>query len=378
MPYRSSFQYGRRRSNRFLVIAALILVAATLPTTKIRAAAVTSFSDTLSTIKESVVANHTLTFTIQDGWDATETLTVDFADTFITTGFANTEPEDFDITDDGAEQTLVASGGCTAGTLEIEVTTVNTSTDTFTFTRCSGDATIASGSVVAIEIGTHATTGSTGNDQITNQTATENNTDSKVTLGGTFNGTGTVALEIVADNDVTVNATVDPSITCSFSGLTTTFSSLTTGAVSTASSTTAITLSTNAGSGINVTVRDDGNGTNPGLYKSSGTTYLIGSADSSYNNIVTLAAGTDGYGVKAAASGGSGATLTVDGRFDASGGANEVGGLEVGAANAVSIASATGAIASRVLTITYMAAVSGLAPAGSYTDNVTYVCTGIF
>lgn len=378
MPALFSLQKGRRRSSRFLIILAAILFAATLPTTKIRAAAVTSFSDTLSTIKESVVANHTLTFTIQDGWDSTETLTIDFADTFVTTGFANTEPEDFDITDDGAEQVLVASGGCSGTALEVEVTTVNTSTDTFTFTRCSGDATIASGSVVIFEIGTHATQGSAGNDQITNQTATENNSDGKVTLGGTFAGTGTVALEIVADNDVTVNATVDPSITCSFSGLTTTFSSLTTGAVSTGSSTTAITLSTNAGSGISVTVRDDGNATNPGLYKSSGTTYLIGSADSSYNNIVTLAAGTDGYGVKAAASGGSGATLTVDGRFDASGGANEVGGLEVGAANAVPIASATGAIASRVLTMTYMAAVSGLAPAGSYTDNVTYVCTGIF
>jgi hypothetical protein len=378
MPYRFFFQLIQRQSSRLIILATTVLVVATLPTTRVRAAAVTSFSDTLSTIKESVVANHTLTFTINDGWDATETLTIDFPDTFNTSGFANTEPEDFDITDDGVEQTLVANAGCSPGTLEIEVTTVNTTTDTFTFTRCSGDATIASGSVVVIEIGTNATTGSAGNDQITNQTATENNSDGKVTLGGTFNGTGYVALEIVSDNDVTVNATVDPSITCSFSGLTTTFSSLTTGAVSTASSTTAITLSTNAGSGINVTVRDDGNGTNPGLYKSSGTTYLIGSADSSYNNIVTLAAGTDGYGVKAAASGGSGATLTVDGRFDASGGANEVGGLEVGAANAVSIASATGAIASRVLTITYMAAVSGLAPAGSYTDNVTYVCTGIF
>ena len=363
---------------RSFVFIALVLLVAMLSATSAKAAAVTSFSDSLSTIKESVVANHTLTFTINDAWDATETLTIDFADTFATTGFANTEAEDFDITDDGAEQVLVAAGACSGTALEIEVTTVNTSTDTFTFTRCTGDATIASASVVVIEIGTHATQGSAGNDQITNQTATENNSDGKVTLAGTFSGTGTIALEIVADNDVTVNATVDPSITCAFTGLTTTFTSLTTGAVSTAGTTTTITLSTNAGSGLSVSVRDDGNGTNPGLYKSTATTYLIGSADSAYNNIVTLAAGTDGYGAKAAASGGSGATLTVDGRFDASGGANEVGGFEVGAANAVTMASATGAIASRVLTITYMAAVSGLAPAGSYTDNVTYVCTGIY
>ncbi len=160
--------------------------------------------------------------------------------------------------------------------------------------------------------------------------------------------------------------------------MTTTFASLTTGAISTSDTSTTITLSTNAGSGLSVTVFDAGNGTNPGLYKSSATTYLIGSADASFGNIVALAAGSDGFGLTAASSGGSGATLTVDGRFDASGGANEVGGLEVGAAAAVSIASATGAVASRVLTITHKAAVSGLAPAGSYTDNLTYVCSGTY
>jgi hypothetical protein len=367
-----------RSAARSSILLAICLILATLPFNQARAASVTSFSVTLSTIKESTAANHTLAFTIQDSWDPTETLTIDYPDTFNTSGFANNEPEDFDIAVNGTEQNLVANGGCTFNSLEIAITSVNNLSNTFTFTRCSNAAAIASGSAIVIKIGTHATTGGTGDDQIVNQTAAQNNTDSKVTIGGTFGGTGTAALEIVTDNDVTVNATVDPSITCSFSGLTTTFPSLTTGAVSTATSTTSITLSTNAAGGINVTVRDEGNGINPGLYKNYGTTYLIGSADNSYNNIVTLTAGTDGYGIKASASGGSGATLTIDGRFDASGGFNEVGGLEVGAANAVTVASANGPIANRVLTITYMAAVSGLAPAGSYTDNVTYVCTGVF
>ncbi|MCR4277768.1 MAG: hypothetical protein NUV85_02015, partial [Candidatus Berkelbacteria bacterium] len=118
--------------------------------------------------------------------------------------------------------------------------------------------------------------------------------------------------------------------------------------------------------------------TNPGLYKSSATTYLIGSADSAYSNTATLAAGTDGFGISGASSGGSGAALTVDGRFDASGGANDMGGLEVGAGAAISIAASTGALASRVLTITHKAAVSGLAVAGAYTDTITYVCTATY
>jgi hypothetical protein len=359
------------------VLAASVLVAfGSLGRTQVQAAAISSFSDRLSTIKESVAANHTVTFTINDAIDATDTFTIDFPNTFNTSGFLNSDDNDFDITDDGGEIIVVASGSCAAN--RFEITTANTSTDTFTFTLCSGSTAIATSSVIVVEIGTHATDSGTGDTQITSQTATENNSDAIVTIGGTFGGSGTLALEIVADNDVTVNATVDPSITCSFTGMTTTFASLTTGAISTSDTNTAITLSTNAGSGLTVWVYDAGNGTNPGLYKSTGTTYLIGSSDGGYSNIATLAAGTDGYGLTAAASGGSGATLTVDGRFDASGGANEVGGLEVGAGLAVPIAAATGSVASRVLTITHKAAVSGLVPAGSYTDTITYVCSGIF
>lgn len=365
---------GLKKFQLFFIIVVLALNL--FPGNRVFAAAVSSFSDRLSTIKESVVANHTLTFTINDSWDASETLSIDFPDTFNTTGFANSDDNDYDVTDDAAEIEVVASGGCAAN--KIEITTVNTTTDTFTFTLCSGSTALASASVIVIEIGTHATANGTGDTQITNQTASENNSNAIVTLAGNFGGSGTLALEIVADNDVTVNATVDPSITCAFTGMTTTFASLTTGAISTSDTNTTVTISSNGGSGVSLTVRDDGNGTNPGLYKSAGTTYLIGSADGSFGNIVTLAAGTDGFGLTASSSGGSGAALTIDGRFDASGGANEVGGLEVGAANAVSLATSTGTLASRVVTITHKAAVSGLAPAGSYTDTITYVCTGIF
>ncbi len=360
----------------YLTVAALLVAFGPLGILQVQAAAISSFSDRLSTIKESVAANHTLTFTINDTIDATDTFTNDFPDTFSTTGFANTDDNDYDITDDGGEIIVVASGACAAN--RFEISTANPSTDPFSFPLCATSTTIASGSVIVVEIGTHATDSGTGDTQITNQTATENNSSAIVTIGGTFGGSGTLALEIVADNDVTVNATVDPSITCAFTGLTTTFASLTTGGISTSDTQTTITLSTNAGNGLNVTVYDAGNGTNPGLYKSTATTYLIGSADSSFNNTVTLSAAVDGFGISGASSGGSGAALTVDGRFDASGGANEMGGLEVGSGNAVSIAAATGALASRVLTVTHKAAVSGLAPAGSYTDTITYVCAGIF
>ncbi|MCR4307415.1 MAG: hypothetical protein NUV80_02560, partial [Candidatus Berkelbacteria bacterium] len=267
-----------------------VLFSLLLPYTPVAfATAASSFSDTLSTMKESVVANHTLTFTINDAIDAGDTFSIDFPDTFNTTGFANTDPLDYDIKDDGVDKTITATGGCAAD--GIDITTSNTTTDTFTFTLCAASTAIATSSVIEIQIGTNATSGGAGNTQITNQTAAENNSDAKVTLAGTFGGSGTLALEVVADNDVTVSATVDPSITCAFTGLTTTFASLTTGAISTSDTQTTITASANATGGINITVYDAGDTTNPGLYKSSATTYLIGSADSAYSNTATLAAG---------------------------------------------------------------------------------------
>ncbi len=352
------------------LIISLMLLIGLLPAASARAALVSVFSDTLSTIKESVVANHTLTFTINDAIDASDTFTIDFPDTFSTTGFANSDDNDYDVTDDGGEVEVVASGGCAAN--RIEITTVNTSTDTFTFTLCSGSSAIATSSVIVVEIGTHAAAHGTGDTQITNQTATENGSDALLTIGGTFGGTGTVALEIVTDNDVTVNATVDPRITCAFAGLTTTFASLA-GPVTTSDTNTTITISTNAPNGFALSVRDEGSGSNPGLYKSTSPTYLIGSADGSFANTVTLTSDVDGFGIQGSTAGGSGAAVTIDARYDQSG--NAVGGLE---RTATSLATATGAVASRVITVVHKAAVSGLAPAGAYTDTLTYVCTGIF
>lgn len=368
-----SFQGGR--SLRLIaIILVLSLLCASFPLPQFaQAAPVTSLQLRLSTIKESTLADHTIEFIIPTGVSAGQTITITYP-----TGFSLGT---FNV--NNYDMAMSAAGSCASFTDKTLSTTpsgatwgVGTSGQVVTIT--SGTDTITAGRCVQIEIGSNATSGATGSTVITNQTAAQNNSDAKILIGGTMADNGTLAVEIVADNDVTVNATVDPSITCAFTGMTTTFASLTTGSVSTSDTNTAITLSTNAANGLSVSVYDAGNGTNPGLFKSTAATYLIGSADSVYGNIVTLAAGTDGYGIKGAASGGSGATLTVDGRFDASGGANEVGGLEVGAAAAVPIAAATGALASRVLTVTHMAAVSGLAFAGAYTDTITYVCTGIF
>ena len=336
------------------------------------AADINTFSVSLSTIEQSVVADHTLTFTINDAWSATETLTIDYPDGFDLSTLANSEPEDFDITDDAAEKTIVANGSCAANS--IEITTVDAATDDkLTFTLCAGSSAITTGSIMVFEIGINATFGSPGNDQITNQTAAENATDAVIAIAGTFSGSGSAAVEIVTDNTATINATVGPSITCSFAGLTTTFSNLTTGLISTSDTNTVITISTNAPNGFTLTVRDAGDGANPGLYKSSSPTSLIGSATDGFANTATLVAGTDGFGIQASTSGGSGASVTIATRYDQSG--NSIGGLEL---TDTTLASATGAVSGRGVTMVHKAAVEGLTPAGSYSDTLTYVCTGTF
>ncbi len=363
------------KSCRLALAVILVLAFSLVKPFGAQAASVTNFSDALSTIQQSVAANHTITFTTADDWSSTETLSIDLPDTFTTTGFANNEPEDYDLTDDAVEQVLVANGGCSGTALEIEITTVNTSTNTFTFTRCTGDATIASGSVVVIEIGTNATTGSAGNDQITNQTAVQNNSDAIVTLAGNFGGSGTLALEIIANNTFSLSATVDPQITCAIDNTSGTFGTFTIGTIATASNSPTWTISTNASNGYSLTIHSLGNTTNAGLYSASAG-YVIKSADSAEASSADLSTSDIiGYGLQGTkTNGGAGsATTSISSPYTASG--NNVGRLQL---TNQPLASAAGAVSNATITSTFKAVVSGLVPAGSYVDTATYVCTGIY
>ena len=138
-----------------------------------------------------------------------------------------------------------------------------------------------------------------------------------------------------------------------------------------------VTVGTNGNSGFTATVYDAGDATNPGLYKSAATTDLIGSSSAAYADGPTgLVAGTEGYGINAATSGGSGATVTIGTRYIV--GTGDVGGLEVGASAAVTLASATGPVTGRIISINAKAAIDALIRAGTYQDTVTVIVTGNF
>jgi len=168
---------------------------------------------------------------------------------------------------------------------------------------------------------------------------------------------------------VTVSATVTTSVTCSLSTTTTNFGTIDASAVYTSSPNVTTTVSCNPAAGCQVQINDQGSGTQPGLWNSSAS-YLIPSPDSAFNATATLVAGTEGYGIQATTtSAGSGGTLTLNVRYNQTG--NTVGGLTT---TTIQLASSSQPVANREIVVTHKAAISGLTPAGSYQDTITYNC----
>ncbi|NCN28328.1 hypothetical protein GW915_12235, partial [bacterium] len=139
------------------------------------------------------------------------------------------------------------------------------------------------------------------------------------------------------------------------------------GSVATSSPNITFTISTNAQSGYAITVQDEGSGTNPGLYKTAGGAYTIGSADYSYANSADLGS-VAGYGIQC-----SSASATCTSPYNVSG--TNVGGYE---RTATSFATYSGTADNHTVTLTSKAKVSGSTPAGSYNDTVTVIATGNF
>lgn len=332
------------------------------------AASITSARDVLSTMQNTVDSNHEIKFVTPTGVAAGQTITLTFESGFSLTSVDNTDVDFADgdssncTTANFTENTLAASpSGATWGLgVSGQVMTLTSGTDTVTANRC-----------VRFEIGTNATTDATGDQAINNPGS---NGDYTITVGGTFTDSGVMAVNIVTDNTIDVTATVGTSISCAVDNTSTAFGTFTVATITTAASTITWTVSTNATSGYFLTVRDAGNTTNPGLY-SSGASYLIGSADNSYSNTADLASVSIGYGLQGTKTDGDAgsAASTIASPYTATG--NNVGGFEL---TAQTLSSATGPVANATVTSTLKAKVSGLVPAGSYVDTLTYICTGIY
>lgn len=247
------------------VVATLVACAVVLASigyyTTAQAANLVNVSDTLSDSDLNVSSNHTIAFSIpagSAGVGAGQTVTVTFPAGFVLTGI---DFADLDLRIAGTDQTLAAApSGATWG--------VGLSGQVITLT--SGTGTMTAGQAIEIQIGTNATFGTAGADQIENPNAVGSQ-ELRITAGTADSGRTRVA---IIDN-VVVTAIVNTAFTFTITG---TATSTAINGVTTTGSTSPtlinygvvaagvpevlgqrLNVTTNADSGFVVTVEQDGN-----------------------------------------------------------------------------------------------------------------------
>jgi hypothetical protein len=392
--------------NAFIQFIAKVTAAATIVSmfatvVPVRAATLTTMKDTMTRVKISSDADHTIEFVSPTGVESsTDTIIVEFdvpGTTFDLTGivFGDIDLEEGSSgtcsTATFTDRTLAAAAA--AGTWGVAV---NTTTDTITLTAPTDAPTggITAGRCVRIKVGTNADTPSAGTNQINNPSTAGSYT---IGFSGTFGDTGTIAVGIVDDDQVTVTASVDPSLTFNVGAqapaaatCTTAFSgnggTVALGTLSTASVTSSdvggvnhicTRASTNATNGLTVTVKS----LNGNLKSTSVPADTIPSASGA------MAAGTANYGLCASDTV-TGLTVTTpagaaparqapfNGSCAADTAAGTVGALTT---SAQTVWSTADAVANGFYTLVIKAAISGTIPAhNDYTDTLTFVATGTF
>lgn len=361
---------------RFRFIASLFLVFTLvscflgIAPNIIYAASLLNKSDTMSSQKVSTASNHTIVFRSPTGANQlSDTITITLPSGFTT----NT----FDFADVDLAHSAGSQSNCTAPTYSNEETLAASPSATawgaalsgqvLTLTAPSdgvGAAAIAADACVQVQIGTNATTGATGDTQITNHASAASYT---IAIAGTFGDSGDIVINILNDDQVSVSATVDESLTFTISDNSIGFGTLsasddffasgdTNGSATEAEAHTLV-VGTNAANGYTVTV----NGAT--LTSGANTISAIGSSNTASS------VGTEQFGLRMTASGGSGA---VSAPYAAAGFAFDT------AAFPDEVAAATSASANTTYSARYLANITSSTEAGAYTATLTYVATANF
>lgn len=323
----------------------------------VQAGALTSLSDVMSRLSQNTASNHTFSFTLAASTIViqNETITVTFPAAFSAT-LDGIDCGDIDLLDDGVDESLATAPGCAAG-----ATTWGAAvgTQVLTLTAPSNASTYLDGSsVVTIKIGTNATVGETGNTQIVNPATAVY----VIELGGTFGDTGKVAVAVINDDQVPVSASVNPTISLTVANTTLALGVLDSGTVATSGENN-IVVGTNAGNGYTISIKDIGNGTNPGLFNTSASK-LVASATG------TLSGGTEGYGANCNKTSGDGTCSFANGSTE------NVTGLTLAGSTFASHSSKPNG--NTTFRIRVKAAISASTDAGAYSDTLTIIGTANF
>lgn len=358
------------------VILSLIAILFGPPLQVAFAADLLNKSDTMSSLKDNTASDHTIVFRTPTGaGDSTDTITVEFDKG---AGTAFTVPGALDFTDLDLAHSAGGQTSCSGVTFSNDETlaatasatawgvSVNTTTDTITLTAPTdgvGVAAIAGNACVRMRIGTNATTGATGDQQITNPDIT-GATNYTIAIAGTFGDVGDIVVQIILDDQVAVSATVAEALTFSLSTNSVAFGTLSSAAVTTGSHT--VTLATNAASGLTLTV--------------SGSTLTSGSNTiTAMSTAAASSVGTEQFGINAK----DNATPNVGAECS---GTSPIAAAATGYStvdnfkfvSGETVISSSSGINSTTCTISYIANISAATEAGSYTTTLTYNATSNF
>jgi hypothetical protein len=370
---------NRKSTSKIKIIISLSLVFALVILNGgirvVNAASLTSKSDTMSNLNDSgggdVLSDHAIQFTTPTGVSSGQTIVITFPSDFDGSNdpqgaldvsdvdlFEDTTP---DATCDGTSETLVAAGATSS---QWNAVFSGTENRILTLTSGGASATVAAASQVCVKIGENATGGS-ANSQYINPTTTGSKT---ITLSvGSGADTGDIVVNILDDSQVSVSAVVDESLTFTVSDNSIGFGTLSasddfyasgdgTGSATEVQAHTLV-VGTNASNGYTMSV----NGST--LTSGGNTIDAIGSANTASS------AGTEQFGLRMTAAGGSGA---VSAPYAASGFALDT------AAFPDEVASASTASANTTYSVRYLANITSSTEAGAYTATLTYVASANF
>lgn len=327
------------------------------------AAALTTLSDSQSSVKISALSNHDIRFNVATTLTFGQTIVVTFPSNYLldpALTFA-----DVDLLVNGSQQTLAnVAAASTWG--------VATTTTTITLTApSSGTAVPTSGQPVRIVIGTSATNQSTGTKQITNPTTIGTKV---ITIASGPSDTGSISEQIITDDAVSVSATVQQSISFVISTSTIYFGNLASGSAKYASSTNSsgdttetiahtLAVGTNAPSGYSITVLGQ---TLTSQQNASNTIDFIGASP------IASTPGTEQFGIRATKAGGSNGTIAAP-YVNASN-----YGYNATATTSATFASGSSSTATETYSLRYLANIAAVTEAGTYAANLTYVATANF
>ncbi len=368
------FSFVAKLTSVAMILSSLLQVA------PVRAATVTSLSDVMTRLAASVASNHEIKFVIPGGIAAGETVTLTFGSGFDISSIVE-DDVDFAVGNSNNCSTATFTEEATAAVADAADWGVAVSSQVLTIT--SGTDTLVADRCVRIRVGTNAVSSGTGANQAVNPTAGANT----IVVGGTMGDVGTIALSIVDSDQVTVTATVDPSLTFDLDTATSDTNSASPYSVALGTLTPGtpkssdqsainsiyVDLTTNATSGAVVTVRN-ANGAD-GLVSTSVPTDTIDSADG------TMSSATANYGICIeSVTQTAGATLTevapYDGTCVAGATDNVVGGLLATATNILTAASPINVGRAEILVNANATALT--VAHNDYTDTLTFIATGTF